>query len=218
MKTPLVITDLDGTLVNVLDEVLADLAMNYPDVALSPEDIKQYDIAESLYPALANHFNDRNELAGYLEETFSSEDGAAMFEEARPYWRLHQLYRSTLQQGAIELVACTSRYASDRIQEATESWLGNWGYDGVECLFATDKVAAISDVIRPDDDRDVWFVEDNVETARVVKKAYPDMRVFLVERPWTKCLIDTERDFDFGVETALEALCPPTLPLLSRRR
>ena len=54
-KLPIIITDLDGTLVNLMDEVIISIWQTL-GVSLTPEDCHTYAVHESFYPKLESHF------------------------------------------------------------------------------------------------------------------------------------------------------------------
>lgn len=190
---PLIISDLDGTLVNIYDDLLEMLWHNL-GVALRPQDVTQYDVAAALYPHLKKQkapIASQDDFAAWL--TRQCWDNPALYEVAKPYWDLHVAYQHAMSAQSADIVFCTSRPESEEVEDATLKWLHAWGYDGHDCYFAqsfSNGKASVIDEILDGDKRPLWIVEDDVEAAKemeeVVLEAGWECHVFYPERPWTK--------------------------------
>lgn len=193
---PTIITDLDGTLANIMNEVLATLHLRF-DIPLIPEDCDTYDVAASFWPLLDGHckLTSEAELTSFLDEALWQDPD--VYERALPYWDLWQAYRLGLRCGAISLVALTGRPDSTPVMDATLRWLHDWGFDGIECFFSRTypggKLEVVRDILEAQQDspglvaseHPIWVIEDDLSAARAIQEALPSITVFVVDRPWT---------------------------------
>lgn len=191
---PIIVTDLDGTLVNLVDEVLTGIFRKF-NIALHPGDCIDYDVAKSFLPHLEDHFEDVAALDKYLSREVWTNPEA--YENARPYWDLHQALQQVLAKGACHsLLALTSRPADREVQDSTLSWLHDWHYDAIECYFAATygggKLEVIEALIEEksgtgSEDPPIMVIEDDIATAKLIAENFADekVEVFMVDRPWT---------------------------------
>lgn len=188
-KKPLIVSDLDGTLVNIMDEVLERIWIEFK-IAVAPEDCHMYDVAESLFPRLSVVFTTEMDLRRWLlEECWSN---GSYYEVARPYWGLHQILQAVLNGSVASFAAMTSRPYTPSVKGATLAWLRQWKYKSCECYFSqtykAGKKGALEDILRgaKASDMPVWVIEDDPETAETLATSFPDLEVFMVDRPWTQ--------------------------------
>ena len=185
---PLIISDLDGTLVNIMDEVL-EMIWRHFNIAVRPEDVRQYDVAAALHPLLTNEHASQDVLAAWLVE--NAWTNRWLYEVAKPYWDIHAAYQKAM--SVADIAFCTGRPGTDDVEEATLEWLSAWGYDNCDCYFASSFApgkAGVVDEILDSDKRPLWIVEDDVEAARMMEEAIRETdwpyKVLIVDRPWTK--------------------------------
>lgn len=194
---PLVITDLDGTLVNTMDQVIAFM-WQVTNTALTPDDCIKYNVAKSFFPQL--HTSERTACTidfpsvAALEEFLDKNcwQSPEFFKDAKPYWALHKAYQRFICDGGT-LIGCTARHSTPAMRTMTRAWLNRWGYAKTKCVFASNKVEAIEQLINESTHRAAWVVEDRPDTAQAIQDHFqgrrsdgPEVVVFLVDRPWTK--------------------------------
>lgn len=187
---PLIISDLDGTLVNIMDELLEMIWHNF-EVAVRPRDVTQYDVAASLQPLLQHRLSGQAALAAWLKE--NAWGNRYIYEVAKPYWNIQAAYQHAMSTRSVDITFCTGRPETEDVEEATLDWLNAWGYINCNCYFSSSFAsgkAGVIDEILDGDKRPLWIVEDDVQAVTVMEEAvcktdWP-YKIFIVDRPWTK--------------------------------
>lgn len=194
MKAPTVIvSDLDGTLTNTMDEVCA-IMWTQLQVALCAGDVKVYDVAASFWEhhGVRYFFQTQDALAEYLERNIWS--NPEVYARVKPYFDWHQVLQHAIQSTDIEVILLTSRPPVPRITAATELWCSRWGYEDCKLLFAKawerGKLEALEEILEGEAAPDggfVWFVDDDPALCDHVRQALPPAKIWVAspERPWT---------------------------------
>ena len=204
---PLIISDLDGCLVNVMDELLDFLWREFK-VALTPQDCHCYNIAEAFAP----HFKGKLPImamnlpigsAQLVLSTLLSEQVWSQpwpYHDAKPHWDVHQLFRTLLDAGG-QVDFMTARPSSNDVAETTCQWLHNWGYADSEVKFAKDyrggKLGIVEDALETLISfspvgpavlsRPLWVLEDDPAVAeKIALELGKHVDVFMPDRPWTQ--------------------------------
>lgn len=207
--SPIIITDLDGTLVNIMDEVLACI-YEVTDIPLTPEMCIQYEYHEAFYPHLRAHFATIEALNQFLIRNCWY--NPQMLLAAKPYWDLWEALNQYSEAGG-EIVILTSRPRKIYgIEDATKKWLHKWlpkiNYDS-HLIFAQygKKAASFRELKEEQFDastRHFIFIDDQPETLKEVEKLEQsksnievDTEIYKPDRPWVRAWI---KDF-FGVNS-----------------
>lgn len=203
LPTPLLVTDLDGTLANTMDVVLEQI-WDATGVAITPEDCHEYDVAQSFLPRL-EHKLDLQALRHCLQVHVWT--NPKVYRQAKPYWSVHQAYQAWIHAGGAFAVM-TSRPTEEGVKETTLDWLQYWGYGGASCYFSCSyqkgKEDILDELIQQLDWGqgvlpELWVAEDQPDAAKrlaeVLQFARGDCgvqgQVYLMNRPWTqKALLD----------------------------
>lgn len=198
---PILITDLDGTVVNFLDEVLAQI-YEATGVALTPGTCRQYNMADAFSQYLCphngpSHFTSIRALDEFLRKTcYRNPD---MFAKAKPYWELWRALLYYTSKGG-ELHVVTARATSDEVKSATEQWVRHWlpstktiafagefaGADTAErkftaCRHIVQKASFGDSVLR-----DFVYIDDHPQVADYIAERAPHRsNVIVPTRPWT---------------------------------
>lgn len=193
MPPATIITDLDGTLVNVMTQVLRFFSKVF-GVHLAPDFCTEYNVAASLWklPAVRDIFCDREALEDVLQRNLWQNPEA--YSLAEPYWDWHRALQCFVEGGG-ELIALTSRPPTPAINRATERWLEQWNYDESCCelLFSQawehGKLEALRELTGEASTRAhryVWFVDDDLELCKqVAEERLKGVDIFTPPRPWT---------------------------------
>lgn len=192
---PVIVTDLDGVLVNLMDEVIIKIYEAF-GIKLTPEDCVEYAVHNSFFPHLAQHFHQVQALDQFLIRNCWT--NSAMLAQARPYWNMWHALHDFQDLGGT-LICLTGRGPTGPIKTATLDWLLKWGFPNVECLFTQEspgnqgmsepelKREDVNLIACNHPNSEIWFVEDQPATAaKLVKTAIPNVVVYLVQRPWTE--------------------------------
>lgn len=188
-KTPTIVTDLDGTLVNLMDEVIAGIWQAF-GVALQPGECIKYSVHESFWEFLQHDFNSVEALNQFLIRNFWT--NIAVLDRCKPYWDMWCAYTGFRKAGGT-IIGLTSRAPTPAIVEVTQAWLERWGLGSMKVLFSRRhqlaepdaKLEDCRDLVR-DHGSPLWFVDDQPATCEKVAAAdLPGMTVYMVERPWT---------------------------------
>lgn len=193
-ELPIIITDLDGTLVNIMDEVVAGLWQAF-GAAIQPAECVQYSVHGSFWQFLRKDFNSVEALNQFLIRNFWT--NAAVLGRCRPYWDIWCAYTEFHQAGGT-IIALTSRAPRAEIMVETQAWLDTWGLRGVRFLFChrhglSDSEAKLEDCKRILEEHleehpntPIWFVDDQPATCELITAAgLKNLTVYMVERPWT---------------------------------
>lgn len=196
MKLPIIISDLDGTLTNTMDEVLEQI-WDALGIALTPEDCIQYDVAEAFLPQL-QHRLDLKALRDCL--TTHVWENPMVYHNVRPYWLIHQAYQAFRNAGGTFIVI-TGRPDRRPVMRATADWLCAWGYTGADVYFSR-TYGGKARVLREEifgnpaigEGDEIWIAEDDPEQALELAEALRfgkntfdiDSTVYLVPRPWNQ--------------------------------
>lgn len=196
MTLPLLITDLDGTVVNIMDEVIAHL-FNITDTPLTPECCKVYSVHASFAPYLCHGdkaaFPDVEALNRFLVKTCWMNPN--MLRRAKPYWKLWRTLLFYKFKGG-KVVALTSRNRLGYgVEEATKAWLARW-LPLTDVYFSMDymgegtaarKRKACADLMYILGPQRYIFIDDQPEVADYVYREAPeDCHVIMPDRPWTR--------------------------------
>lgn len=200
---PLVVTDLDGTIVNLMDEVLAHI-YDIANTPLTPEDCKVYQVHEAFAPFLCHGdratFPDTAALCRFLVRTCWL--NPAMLRRAKPYWNLWRTLLFYQFKGG-KVVGLTSRNRLHYgLEDATRGWMGHW-LPMAETRFSMDFVGestperkhkACLDLTYILGGNGYIFIDDEPEVADYCNKHAPDhCTVLMPDRPWTsRALVNIE--------------------------
>jgi len=194
---PIIVTDLDGVLVDIMTEILEQI-WDALGVALTPEDCTEYDVAKAFGSKLQHKLDERT-----LQDCLKIHvwDNPGVYRSARPYWPVHQTYQSWLRAGG-NIAVLTSRPDMPSVVDATRAWLHAWGYDGVDFHLSRTyggKEAALEQILEDLELRragsappsEIWVVEDDPAQAAGMAQVLADNpevqgHVYMLERPWTK--------------------------------
>lgn len=194
LDLPIIVTDLDGVLVNLMDEVIAEIYKIFA-VSLMPEDCTQYSVHDSFFPRLAAHFRQVESLNQFLVRNCWT--NPALLARARPYWDMWCALHAFQDLGG-KIIGLTGRAPVGPVRAATNDWLVQWGFPKVECMFtreSPDNKGKPEPEAKRDDvellteeyEARVWVIEDQPATAVELHNAALDkVTVYMVERPWTK--------------------------------
>lgn len=200
-----IVLDLDGTVANVMDNILAYVWSRW-HVALTPEHCTEYDCAKSFAP----HIDDKDGLlAPELQQLWES---ASFYAGALPYWGIWNLLhhvRKVLPE--ILFAVCTSRPVGDSVIAATQDWIQTWlPFVSPSVLFASYSKRATGALRKQQAllveglPRPVWIFEDDPRTEGVLHTPDGGWHVFYVDRPWNRELLRGRPKR--GAEWALNAL------------
>jgi hypothetical protein len=193
-QLPIIVTDLDGVVVNIMDEVLAEIYRTF-GVALMHEDCTEYSVHASFFPRLAAHFREVESLNQYLIRNCWM--NPALLARCKPYWDMWCALHAFKDLGG-KIIGLTGRAPIPGVKTATLDWLSQWGFPKVEVMFTreapdnkgkTEPEAKCSDVelVAESTDRKVWLIEDQPATAAEIHNyGIERVTVYMVERPWTK--------------------------------
>lgn len=231
MTLPIIVSDLDGCLVNLMDGLL-EFIWNRWHVALRPEDCVDYDIAASFAKEIGPRLSIA-ELASITDPSASNRDllntvltelvwsREWLYEDARPYWDTHQAFQSLLAGGG-RVCFMTGRPPTSEMQTVTADWLSRWGYRGLPLLFAQErcggKLGLVLDVLqecivdaRSDTQTPrkplspIWVLEDDLAVAQqIVEAVGPHITMFSPRRPWTD-ISCWKRDLPAATQLELKA-------------
>lgn len=189
-----VITDLDGTLVDILDEI-CNLFWSTFRIPVSAHGCTSYDVAASYWqePEVQKIFSSYDALALFLRRFFERPDG---YHDARPYFNWHQELQLALQHD-VEVVLMTSRPPLFEVVRATEDWATRWGYGDCRLIFAQnyegEKSEALEEFLNEcvfdhaiETLSKVWFVDDNPRTCQSLIERSLGPFIYLPDRPWTR--------------------------------
>jgi hypothetical protein len=190
-KPTIIVSDLDGTLTNTMDEVCA-IMWDRLRVALCEKDVAQYDVAASFWQ---NHgvryfFQHLEALTEFLElNIWSNPD---VYARVKPYFNWHQELQHAIRSTDVEVILLTSRPPVPRITQATELWCSLWGYDDCKLLFAKayerGKLEALQEILAAShEEAFIWFVDDDPALCDHVRQNLPPDKVWVASpvRPWT---------------------------------
>lgn len=203
---PLIISDLDGTLVNIMDEVL-EMIWHHFNIAVRPRDVQQYDVAAALFGYFPKNTFSAGQagLATWLKE--NAWGNRWLYEVAKPYWDIQAAYHKAM--SAADIAFCTGRPETEDVEEATLEWLSVWGYDTCDCYFASSYAggkAGVVDEILDGDKRPLWIIEDDIEAAKMMEEIVLavdwECRILIVDRPWTR--VDYKGRYYGGCDVAKE--------------
>lgn len=192
-KLPVLVSDMDGTLVNLMDEAI-NLIWDALHVPLTPEDCTYYDVTRSFLPKL-RHKLDGKALDDCLRKHVW--DNPEVYRSARPYWSMHQAYQAWLAAKG-DIVFVTGRPDTKGVIAATKGWLRDWGYTSCGVCFSSTYAGGKAQVLRDEvlaRGTEVWVAEDDTRTAKAMAEVLAgDMAkglgvsgaVYLVSRPWTQ--------------------------------
>jgi hypothetical protein len=198
MNLPLLITDLDGTVVNLMDEVIAHL-YGVTHIALTPECCKRYEVHESFSPYLCppgepSHFSSVDALNKFLVQTCWC--NPKMLRRAKPYWDLWRTLLFYMHKGG-KVISLTSR---DKhcygLEEATRGWMHQWLPGHLDVCFSQDFVGddtaqkkrkACVDLMYIHGGSGYIFIDDQPVVADYVAEHAPKgCHVIMPKRPWTE--------------------------------
>jgi len=191
---PTIITDLDGTLVNIMDEVVAGLWQTF-GAPIQPAECVKYSVHESFWQFLREDLSSVDALNQFLIRNFWT--NTAVLDRCRPYWDMWCAYMEFHEAGGT-IIVLTGRPPTAAVQATTQIWLERWGLNGVRSLFSrrpgrgplTESQAKLEDCKRilaeSGEGTPVWFVDDQPATCELVTAAgLENLTVYMVERPWT---------------------------------
>jgi len=197
MALPLIITDLDGCLVNLMDEVIKELYL-LCGIPLMPELCDVYEVHHAFGPLLCPPaksavFASVEALNQYLIRRCWH--NPKMLLEAKPYWFYWCALKCFLDDGG-KVVALTGRDDSvPGLADATRSWLQHWLPRFTDVWFvppcaeedvAKKKRKACADLMYLHGGDGYVFVEDQPVVADYVSKHAPaKCTVLMPQRPWT---------------------------------
>ena len=192
---PIIVTDLDGVLVNVMDEVIVSIYQTF-GVALQPEDCTDYFVHDSFFPRLSGHFRQVESLNQFL--ICNCWTNPTLMARAQPYWTMWCALHAFQDLGGT-IIGLTGRAPTGPIKSTTLDWLKHWGFSKVECIFTREspdnkgkpepeaKCNDVELIVEANPDRKVWLVEDQPATAAEIHNyGMDEVTVYMVERPWTK--------------------------------
>ena len=187
-----IVTDLDGTLVNTMDGVIALLWERF-GVALAHEDCTGYDVAEAFWAhsdKIQETFRHCTAFSGYLARNIW--DNGPFYQDLKPYWSWHQALQHAARHD-IEVIMLTSRPPLPEITKATETWCEKWGYAELELVFSKSyeggKLEALKGIVeeRNHSPINVWFVDDDWSIVKQVIDRFPSsITAKMPDRPWTQ--------------------------------
>lgn len=126
---PLIVSDLDGVLVNTADQALKIVCQTFK-VPLRLEDWTEYSMAGSFFDRLrlqsskaAARFSSRKDFSNWIHSFVWG--SPFLYDEAVPYWSWWQALLHHVQAGG-RLILCTGRPVSASIIQSTEQWLARW--------------------------------------------------------------------------------------------
>lgn len=195
-KLPLLITDLDGTLVNLMDEVIAYI-YKITNVALTPECCRVYQVHEAFSPYLCPPgepapFGSVDALCKFLVKTCWLNPGR--LRNARPYWDLWRTLLFYKHKGG-KVVGLTSRNRmAYGLEEATGAWMANWlamsevyySMDYAGDTTAQKKHAGCAALMSLHGANNYIFIDDEPVVADYVAGHAPEgCQVIMPKRPWT---------------------------------
>jgi len=185
MQLPTIISDLDGTYVNILD-VLLDRLWCSMHVAVSPECIKEYNVADCLWrhsEEIRLLFFDIAALDRFLRVSIWNSPSA--YALARPYWDWHAaLHEFSGRDGRI--IFLTSRPPLTGIVKATTDWLNEMGHEDCDLRFSKayegGKLEAVQEVI-DEAKSEVWLVDDDTSLHHACEER--SIHLLIPKRHWT---------------------------------
>lgn len=128
-RLPVVICDLDGTIVNYAAEVCTFIFQT-TGVALTPENCWTYLIHEAFYPYLCSTNGDdglfasaRAVKAFLYQNCYHNPD---LLRRAKPYWSLWQALIKFMEIGGDVVILTARERELHGIRDATEAWLTQW--------------------------------------------------------------------------------------------
>jgi hypothetical protein len=193
---PLIITDLDGTLINLLDELLPEI-YRATGIALEPECHRTYMTCKAFSPYLCPPgepapFGSAEALDEFLTRTcFRNPD---VLRRARPYWKLWRTLLWFQQRGG-KVVALTSRNKDlFGLEDVTKGWLAQW-LNGTKVYFSRDFKGANAAEQKHDaclciscieSEGAMIFIDDEPSVAKTVAGRVHNCTVLVPDRPWTR--------------------------------
>lgn len=187
-ELPIILTDLDGVVVDTVQEVLVFLH-DALDAAVCQQDITEYNIGVALSEGLGLPAKTINEM---LTGLFRAGD---VFARARPYFDVLQAYIAFINAGGT-IIPITSRPPGKRVCDATMNWLELWMPKAKQPVFTKDKASAVHEHMKHSSG-EVWFVDDCPTVCFDVYRHISNLmdaagepfedrlKIYMPLRPWT---------------------------------
>jgi uncharacterized HAD superfamily protein len=177
---PLLFCDLDGVLVDIIDEVL-DAVWHEFHVVITPEQVTQYDVT----PIVQEATNAPDAaVAQWSNRIFKS---PVLYSEANPYWEVHQ---DLLRYGPGNIIFVTARPAT--VMGVTVQWLQAHGFARSVLRRASthEKGQSARDYLGPAGPAAIAIEDSPIAAASYHDKGFQH---YLVARPWNNRVVAVER-------------------------